>query len=199
MPSHPYILILYYSGSGGTKNLALHIARGVDQVDGIEPQIRTVPDVSTTTQRTQQPVPDEGAIYCSKEELAGCAGLALGSATRFGNIAAPLKYFLDTTADLWTTRSLADKPAAVFASSNSLHGGQESTLLTMMVPLFHHGMILQGLPYSEPALNQTKTGGTPYGVTHVGHSGPDLSTHESDLAVAVGRRLAQAALKLAVH
>ena len=194
--SQPYILILYYSRSGGTKNLALHMARGVQEVAGIDALIRTVPEVSTVTETTAPPVPDEGAVYCTKEELAGCAGLALGSATRFGNIAAPLKHFLDSTADLWMTRALSEKPATVFASSNSLHGGQESTLLTMMVPLFHHGMIIQGLPYSEPALNETTTGGTPYGVTHVGKDGPELSEHEAALAVAAGRRLAQSALKL---
>lgn len=195
--THPYILILYYSRSGGTKNLALHIARGVDQVDGVDVLIRTVPEVSTVTETTAPPVPDEGAVYCTKEELAGCAGLALGSATRFGNIASPLKHFLDSTADLWMTRSLADKPATVFGSSNSIHGGQESTLLTMMVPLFHHGMILQGLPYSEAALNETSTGGTPYGVTHLGKDGPELSEHEARLALATGKRLALSALKLA--
>ena len=180
--NQPYILILYYSRSGGTKNLALHIARGVDQIDGIKPIIRTVPE--------------EGAVYCTKEELTQCSGLALGSPTRFGNLAAPLKHFIDSTADLWITHALADKPASVFASSNSLHGGQESTLLTMIVPLLHHGMILQGLPYSEPALNETTTGGTPYGVTHLGKSGPELSVHEAALAVAVGRRLANTALRL---
>ncbi len=192
----PYILILYYSRSGGTKNLALHIARGVDQIEGITPMIRTVPEVSTIIESTAPPVPDEGAVYCTKEELAQCSGLAIGSPTRFGNIAAPLKHFIDSTADLWITRSLVGKPASVFASSASLHGGQESTLLTMIVPLLHHGMLLQGLPYSEPELNETTTGGTPYGVTHVGNSGPELSVHEANLAVATGRRLADTALRL---
>lgn len=192
----PYILILYYSRSGGTKNLALHIARGVDQIEGIAPIIRTVPEVSTITESTAPPVPDEGAVYCTKQELAECSGLAIGSATRFGNIAAPLKHFIDSTADLWMTRALVGKPASVFASSVSLHGGQESTLLTMLVPLLHHGMLLQGLPYSEPELNETTTGGTPYGVTHVGNTGPDLSAHEASLAVATGRRLARTALRL---
>ena len=192
----PYVLILYYSRTGGTKNLALHMARGVDEVPGIEAMLRTVPEVSTQTERTAPPIPEEGAIYCSKEDFANCAGLALGSATRFGNIAAPLKYFLDTTADLWMGRKLVGKPAAVFGSSNSIHGGQESTLLTMMIPLFHHGMILQGLPYSEAALNETRTGGTPYGVTHLGSQGEELSSHEAILAQAAGRQLAQLALKL---
>lgn len=196
MTSKPYILVLYYSRTSGTKNLALHIARGVDQVPEIDVLIRTVPELTTTIETTAPPVPDQGAVYCTKEELSNCAGLALGSATRFGNIAAPLKHFLDSTADLWMTRALSGKPASVFASTNSLHGGQESTLLTMMVPLFHHGMILQGVPYSEPALNETSTGGTPYGVTHVGKGGADLSEHESALAGAVGTRLAHTALKL---
>lgn len=192
----PYILILYYSRSGGTQNLALHIGRGVDRVAGIEARIRTVPPVAVATERTLPPVPDEGAVYCSKADLAECAGLALGSATRFGNIAAPLKHFLDDTADLWMSRALVGKPACVFTSSNSLHGGQESTLLSMMIPLFHHGMLLQGIPYAEEALNETTTGGTPYGASHVGAQGPELSEHEATLAVAAGERLANTALKL---
>jgi NAD(P)H dehydrogenase (quinone) len=192
----PYILVLYYSRNGGTKNLALQIARGIDEVQGIDAVIRTVPPVSTVTERTAAPIPEEGAVYCQKEELAGCAGLALGSATRFGNIAAPMKHFLDTTADLWMSHALVGKPASVFASTNSLHGGQETTLLTMMVPLFHHGMIIQGLPYAEPALNETSTGGTPYGVTHLGANGPELSAHEAELARAAGTRLARSAIAL---
>jgi len=192
----PYILILYYSRTSGTKNLALHIARGVDKVTGIDARIRTVPEVNTVTQHVAPPVPEEGAIYCSKEDLRECSGLALGSATRFGNMAAPLKHFIDTTADLWMAHALVNKPATVFASSNSLHGGQESTLLSMMVPLWHHGMIIQGVPYSESALNETTSGGTPYGVTHVGASGPELSVHEAALAVATGERLARVALQL---
>ncbi len=192
----PYILILYYSRTEGTKNLALHIARGVDSVAGITPRIRTVPELSTAVERTAPPVPDEGAVYCSKGDLADCAGLALGSATRFGNMAAPMKYFLDTTADMWMQNTLVGKPASVFCSTNSIHGGQETTLLTMMVPLFHHGMIIQGLPYAEPALNETATGGTPYGVTHLGKEGGHLSSHETALAAAAGRRLAATALKL---
>lgn len=194
--TQPYVLVLYYSRSGGTKNLALHIARGIDEVAGIEPRVRTVPEVSNNTERTAPPIPDEGAVYCSKDDLSGCAGLALGSATRFGNIAAPLKYFLDTTADLWMGRNLVGKPAALFASSNSMHGGQEATLLSMMVPLMHHGMLIQPLPYSEPALNNTDTGGTPYGVTHLGRIGAELSADEAELAVAVGRNLANLTLKL---
>ena len=195
--SSPYVLVLYYSRSGGTQNLALRIARGIDQVTGIEARVRTVPAVSTATERTAPAVPDEGAVYCSKEDLRDCAGLALGSATRFGNMAAPMKYFLDTTADLWMSHSLVDKPAAVFTSSQSLHGGQETTLHTMMVPLMHHGMLIQSLPYSETALNTTTSGGTPYGVSHVGAKGAELSKEEATLAEAVGRRLATTALHLA--
>lgn len=193
---NPYVLVLYYSRSGGTRNLATHVARGVDKVADVDVLIRTVPEVSTTTERTSPPVPDAGAVYCSKEELAGCAGLALGSATRFGNIAAPLKYFLDSTADLWMARALVGKPACVFTSSASLHGGQETTLLSMMIPLLHHGMLIQGLPYAEAALNETTTGGTPYGVSHWGHSGAELSEHEATLATAAGFNLAQLVSKL---
>ena len=200
MSTKPYVLILYYSRTQGTQNLALHMGRGVDKVAGIEPRIRTVPPVSSVTERTAPSVPDEGAIFCTKEDLAGCSGLALGSATRFGNMAAPMKYFLDSTADLWAGLHLVGKPASVFCSSGSLHGGQESTLLTMMVPLLHHGMVIQGLPYSHPELNSTRSGGTPYGVTHVQGSGMNngakLSTEEAALAEAAGQQLAELALKI---
>ena len=192
----PYILVLYFSKSGATRNLALRIARGVDAVDGIDARVRTVPDVSTTIERTAPPVPDEGAIYATKEDLAGCAGLAIGSATRFGNMAAPLKHFLDSTADLWMARSLVGKPATVFTSTASLHGGQETTLLTMMVPLLHHGMLIQGVPYAEAALNETTSGGTPYGPSHWSPASPELSGHEAEVAKAAGTRLAETALKL---
>ncbi len=192
----PYVLVLYYSRTHGTKNLAMHIARGIDQVAGIDACIRTVPEVDVTTESIAPPVPEEGAVFCTKKELADCAGLAIGSATRFGNMAAPLKHFLDTTADLWVSRKLVGKPACLFASSNSLHGGQESTLLSMMIPLMHHGMLIQPLPYSEPALNETTSGGTPYGVTHVAANGPELSAHEAALAVAQGAQIARLALQL---
>lgn len=176
------------------------MGRGVDKVAGIEPRIRTVPPISSVTERTAPSVPDEGAVFCTKEDLAGCSGLALGSATRFGNMAAPMKYFLDSTADLWAGQQLVGKPASVFCSSGSLHGGQESTLLTMMVPLLHHGMVIQGLPYSHPELNATQSGGTPYGVTHVQGSdhndGAKLSTEEAVLAKAAGQQLAELALKI---
>jgi len=194
--TEPYVLVLYYGRSGGTQNLALHIARGVDRVPGIASLVRTVPSVSAETERVAPPVPDEGAVYCSKQELAGCAGLALGSATRFGNMAAPLKYFLDGTADLWMSQALVGKPASVFTSSASLHGGQESTLLSMMIPLLHHGMLIQGIPYAEQVLNETRSGGTPYGASHFGADGAQLSAHEAELAQALGERLARAALKL---
>lgn len=193
----PYILILYYSRSGGTKNLALNIARGVDKVAGIDAMIRTVPEVTLSTERTAPPIPDEGAIYCTKDELKNCAGLALGCATRFGNMSASLKHFVDSTADLWMSRALVGKPASVFTSSNSLHGGQETTLLSMMVPLLHQGMIIQGVPYSIDALNNTASGGTPYGSSHWGSQGSELSSDETDIAVAQGQGLAQLALRLA--
>ncbi len=196
--SQPYVLVLYYSRSGGTANLARHLARGVRSHGRFEARLRTVPPVAAATERTVPPVPDEGAPYCSKDDLAGCSALALGSPTRFGNMAAPLKFFLDGTADLWLSHHLAGRPAAVFCSTGSLHGGQESTLLTMMMPLLHHGMVLVGLPYSERWLSETTSGGTPYGASHVsGADGrPDLSDAEKQLAFALGARLADVAAKL---
>ena len=195
--SAPYILVLYYSRSGGTANLARRIARGVESQGEFEARLRTVPPVAAETEKTLPPVPEEGAIYCDKDDLVGCAGLALGSPTRFGNMAAPLKHFLDGTADLWMQHTLVGKPAAVFCSSATQHGGQESTLLTMMVPLLHHGMLITGIPYSEKALNETRDGGSPYGASHVsGDGGGTLSTHEVELAEALGARLAQTAAGL---
>lgn len=196
--STPYILVLYYSRSGGTAALARHIARGVDRDGRFESRLRTVPPVAAETGKILPPVPEDGAVYCSKDDLAGCAGLALGSPTRFGNMAAPLKYFLDGTADLWMQHVLVGKPASVFCSSATQHGGQESTLLTMMVPLLHHGMLITGIPYSERALNETREGGSPYGASHVSGSGSStLSAHEEELAEALGARLADAAARLA--
>ncbi len=195
----PYILVLYYSRHGSTRDLALHIARGVESTSGIEARIRTVPSVSPDTQATQAEVPNDGAIYCEAEDLTHCAGLALGSPTRFGNMAAPMKYFLDGTAAQWLAGSLVNKPACVFTSSTSLHGGQESTLLSMMLPLLHHGMVLCGLPYDHAELNQTRTGGGPYGVSHFAPDDPaypQLSNDEIALAFAQGKRLAELALKL---
>lgn len=193
----PYILVLYYSRSGGTANLARQIARGVTEHGDFEARLRTVPPVAAATQTTIPPVPEDGAMYCDKGDLRGCSALALGSPTRFGNIAAPLKHFLDDTADLWASHALIDKPAAVFCSSASMHGGQESTLLSMMVPLLHHGMVLVGIPYSEPGLNATRSGGTPYGASHVsGGTAAELTQHEAELARALGRRLAFTASRL---
>ncbi len=196
--SDPYILVLYYSRTGATVQLAQYIARGVERVTGIEARLRTVPPVSTTCEVVDSPVPDSGAPYATLDDLRQCAGLALGSPTRFGNMAAPLKYFLDGTSALWLGGDLVDKPACVFSSSASMHGGQESTLISMMLPLLHHGMILLGLPYTEPALNTTLSGGTPYGVTHVSGVSNDkpISQDEIIMARALGERLGRVALKL---
>jgi len=193
MPDSAYILVLYYSRAGGTANLARHIARGINEHGGFEARLRTVPPVAVCTEQTLPPVPEAGAVYCSKTELAGCSALAVGSPTRFGNMAAPLKHFFDTTADLWFAHALVDKPAAVFCATGSQHGGQESTLLSMMIPLLHHGMLISGVPYSVDAVNRTSSGGSPYGASHV--SGPDqsatLSADEAEIAHALGLRLAR--------
>ena len=195
--NRPYVLVLYYSRSGGTANLARHVARGV-QSTGFDARLRTVPPVSATAEQTLPAVPDAGAVYCTKEDLADCSGLALGSPTRFGNMAAPLKYFIDGTVDLWLSHRLSGRPSAVFCSTGSMHGGQESTLLTMMMPLLHHGMLLVGLPYSERGLNETTTGGTPYGASHVSGSDAraELSDDEKTLAHALGARLGDVARRL---
>lgn len=195
----PYVLILYYSRNGQTAELASQISRGVARVSGIEARLRSVPVVSPDTETSLPPVPDAGAPYASKSDLANCAGLAIGSPTRFGNMAAPLKHFLDTTGDLWLGGALVGKPAGAFTSTGSLHGGQEATLLTMMVPLLHHGMVLCGLPYTNPALGETVTGGTPYGPTHWAGTAEQqpLSQHEKALCQSFGERLARLALKLA--
>jgi NAD(P)H dehydrogenase (quinone) len=189
----PYILVLYYSRGGGTANLARHIVRGARAAGGLEVRLRTVPPVATEVEKTLPPVPEAGAVYCTKDDLADCSALALGSPTRFGNMAAPLKHFLDGTVDLWLSHRLVGKPAAVFSSTGSMHGGQETTLLSMMLPLLHHGMLLLGLPYSEPALSGTRTGGTPYGASHVSgpHGDAALSPDEQVLGEALGRRLAE--------
>ncbi len=193
----PYILVLYYSRHGATAEMARHIARGIE-LQGMEARLRTVPAVSTECEAVADSIPAEGAPYASLDDLKNCAGLALGSPTRFGNMAAPLKYFLDGTSNLWLTGSLVGKPAGVFTSTASLHGGQESTLLSMLLPLLHHGMLITGLPYSESALVETRGGGTPYGASH--HAGADgkraLDEHETSLCRALGQRLASIALKL---
>ena len=195
--STPYILVLYYSRNGSTSEMARQIARGIEQ-GGLEARLRTVPAVSSECEAVAADIPAEGALYASLDDLKNCAGLALGSPTRFGNMAAPLKYFLDGTSNLWLTGALVGKPAGVFTSTASLHGGQETTLLSMMMPLLHHGMLVTGLPYSESALLHTTAGGTPYGPSH--HAGADgkrgLDEHEIALCRALGQRLATIALKL---
>jgi NAD(P)H dehydrogenase (quinone) len=192
------ILVLYYSRHGSTAAMARLIARGIEEVPGMQARLRTVPEVSPVSEATEDSIPAEGAPYVELADLKECAGLALGSPTRFGNMASPLKYFLDTTSPLWLSGSLIGKPAAVFTSTSSLHGGQESTLLTMMLPLLHHGMLITGLPYSETDLLHTDGGGTPYGASH--HGGPDnsrpLSEAEHRLCIALGRRLAETARAL---
>ena len=193
------ILVLYYSRHGSLLNLARQIGRGIDSVEGAAARIRTVPPVSAVCEAVAPAVPDSGAPYAEARDLEECIGLALGSPTRFGNMAAPLKYFLDGSSPQWLSGALSGKPASVFTSTTSQHGGQESTLLSMMLPLLHHGMFIVGLPYSEPDLATTPDGGTPYGASHVtGSDGnPNLSEPEARLAFAAGRRLATAALKLA--
>jgi NAD(P)H dehydrogenase (quinone) len=192
------ILVLYYSRHGATRALADGIARGIDAVKGTAARLRTVPPVSPVTEVAAPPVPPAGAPYVELADLEECQGLALGSPTRFGMMAAPMKQFLDGTGALWLKGSLAGKPAAVFTSTSSLHGGQEATLLSMMLPLLHHGMLLVGIPYTEPDLNATRSGGTPYGASHFAPTGHRLGVSEEEkrLAVALGTRLAQAALKL---
>jgi NAD(P)H dehydrogenase (quinone) len=193
------LLVLYYSRHGATRRLAQAIAAGIDSVDGAQARLRTVPPVAPLTEATSPPVPDEGAPYAELHDLESCAGLALGSPTRFGNMAAPLKHFLDSTSGLWLSGALAGKPAAVFCSTSSQHGGQETTLLSMMMPLLHHGMLILGLPYTEPDLMTTRSGGTPYGASHLARHGmpPALADEERRLALALGARLARTALRLA--
>jgi len=192
------ILVLYYSRHGNVAQMARHVARGVESVPDCSARIRTVPAVSPVTVALEEPIPDSGPPYVDNEDLRACDGLALGSPTRFGNMAAPLKYFLDGTGDLWVSGVLAGKPAAVFTSTSSLHGGQEATLLSMVLPLLHHGMMILGLPYTEPALSSTRSGGTPYGASHL--AGPDsdleLTAEEKALCFALGKRLAETAKQL---
>lgn len=194
------VLVLYYSHHGSVEAMAQQIARGVDEVPGCAARLRTVPKVSTVCEAVADDIPDRGAPYVSLEDLTECRALALGSPTRFGNMAAPMKYFLDGTSGLWVNGDLADKPAAVFTSTAAMHGGQESTLLSMMLPLLHHGMLIVGLPFTEPDLISTRSGGTPYGASHV--SGGDdtlpLSEEEKRLCRALGKRLAGIAARLAL-
>ncbi len=195
----PYILVLYYSRYGATANMANHIARGVEKVTGIEARIRTVAPISATCEAIDDTIPDDGPLYVTLDDLKDCSGLALGSPTRFGNMAAPLKYFLDSTSSLWLSGSLIDKPAGVFTSTSSMHGGQETTLISMMTPLLHHGMLMVGLPYTQPELMQTTTGGTPYGASHLAgiDSKNPLSNEEQTLCLALGERIAKLAVNLA--
>ncbi|MFU8788460.1 MAG: NAD(P)H:quinone oxidoreductase [Methylobacter sp.] len=190
------ILILYFSRNGATAEMANYIARGVASVDGAEAVLRTVPDVSTVCEKTADSIPAHGAPYASIDDLKTCDGLALGSPTHFGNMASPLKYFIDSTTEVWLSGALSGKPASVFTSTGSMHGGQESTLLTMMLPLLHHGMLILGLPYSEHALRETTSGGTPYGASHVAMNPTGLSEHEKTLCKALGVRLAKTARQL---
>ena len=192
------VLVLYYSRHGATAQMASLIARGVEAIGGAQAIIRTVPAISTVCEATEDSIPEGGALYASLDDLKDCNGLILGSPTRFGNMAAPLKYFLDGTSNLWLSGALIGKPAAVFTSTSSLHGGQETTLTSMMLPLLHHGMLIAGLPYSESALLETNTGGTPYGASHL--AGVDnsrkIDEHEASLCIALGKRIATLAKQL---
>jgi NAD(P)H dehydrogenase (quinone) len=192
------ILVLYYSRYGATAKMAEQIAGGIERVEGIQAVIRTVPPVSPVTETTAPAVPDAGPPYATLEDLTDCAGLVLGSPTRFGNMAAPLKYFLDSTSSLWMSGALVGKPAAVFTSTASLHGGQETTLLSMMLPLLHHGMLLMGIPYTENDLIHTQTGGTPYGPSHTAgvDSNLGISAEEKRLCIALGKRMGEVVLRL---
>ena len=196
--SAPYVLVLYYSRHGATSKMARLIAEGIER-GGMEARVRTVPTVSADNQQSIPGIPETGAMYCSEDDLRNCSGLILGSPTRFGNMAAPLKFFIDGTSSLWLTGALAGKPAAAFTSTASLHGGQETTLLSMQLPLLHHGMLIVGLPYTEAALTETQGGGTPYGASH--HAGADgsrkIDPHEAALCQALGRRVAVFARQLA--
>jgi len=195
----PDVLVLYYSRYGAVRDMARWVAHGVERVAGMRARLRTVPKVSAVSEAVEPEVPDSGAPYCELAALETCVGLALGSPTRFGNMAAPMKYFWDGTAELWLRGTLSGKPAAVFSSSSSLHGGQETTLVSMMLPLLHHGMVIVGLPYAEPGLMATASGGTPYGASHVAGAASDRAVDETEktLCIALGRRLADVAKRLA--
>ena len=194
----PEILVLYYSRGGSVARLARHVARGIGEVEGMSARLRTVPPVAPVTEVAAPPVPEEGAPYVERSDLADCAGLLLGSPTRFGNMAAPLKHFVDGLGAEWASGTLVGKPAAVFTSTATMHGGQEATLLSKLVPLLHHGCLVAGIPYTEPALTSTRSGGTPYGASHVSGSkdDPQPTDEEAELARALGRRVASIAAKL---
>ena len=193
------ILVLYYSRHGSLAQMAQWIARGVEETGSVAARIRTVPAVSEVCESLEDDIPSQGAPYATKEDMKECIGLAMGSPSYFGNMAAPMKYFVDRSSGLWLSGAMVGKPAAVFTSSTSMHGGQESTLLSMMVPLLHHGMVMVGIPYTEVALNETTSGGTPYGASH--YAGPEgnnpFSEAEKQLCKAIGKRLAETAIKLA--
>jgi NAD(P)H dehydrogenase (quinone) len=201
MADEAFVLILYYSRTGATATMAQHIARGVERVPGITARMRTVPAISANSEQTEDEIPDSGPLYCELDDLRHCAGLVLGSPTRFGNMAAPLKYFIDQTSSLWLSGAMIDKPAAVFTSTTSLHGGQETTLLSMLLPLLHHGMLVAGLPYSERGLMSTTSGGTPYGASHwAGADGKRaVDDTEAALCSALGARVARLAAQLSVR
>lgn len=192
------ILVLYYSRNGSVAEMARHIAHGIESVSDCNAIIRTVPSVSTTCESTEADIPDSGPPFVSHDDLINCDGLALGSPTRFGNMAAPIKYFIDSTSDIWASGNLVGKPATVFSSTASLHGGQETTLLSMMLPLLHQGMLILGLPYTEAGLFANEGGGTPYGATHVAGSNNELPINDNEkaLCIAVGKRLAEVSRKL---
>ena len=194
----PDILVLYYSRGGSVARLARQVARGIGEVDGMQARLRTVPQVAPVTELASPPEPEDGAPYVDKQDLRECAGLLLGSPTRFGNMAAPMKHFIDGLGSEWASGTLVGKPAAVFTSTATMHGGQESTLLTMIVPLLHHGCVIAGIPFTEPALTTTRSGGTPYGASHVAgqQNQPEPTDEEAQLARALGKRIAQLALRL---
>ncbi|HEY4560716.1 MAG TPA: NAD(P)H:quinone oxidoreductase [Lysobacter sp.] len=195
----PDVLIVYYSRNGAVARLARHIARGVEEVEGMQARLRTVPPVAAVTSTAAPPVPESGSPYVEPRDLQECAGLVIGSPTRFGNMAAPLKHWIDGLGGDWASGTLVGKPAGAFTSSSTMHGGQESTLLTMMVPLLHHGCLITGIPFTEPKLSSTRSGGTPYGASHVAGTGDDapVDDDEAQLARALGRRIAQIAARLA--
>lgn len=194
----PDILVLYYSRGGSVARLARQIARGIGEVDGMQARLRTVPPVAAVTQVASPPEPEEGAPYVDKQDLRECTGLVIGSPTRFGNMAAPMKHFIDGLGSEWASGTLVGKPAAAFTSTATMHGGQESTLLTMLLPLLHHGCVIAGIPFTEPALNTTRSGGTPYGASHVAgaHDQPEPTDEEAQLARALGKRIALLAQRL---
>jgi NAD(P)H dehydrogenase (quinone) len=193
--SDPYVLVLYYSRHGATETMARHVARGVELTEGVRALVRTVPAISANCEQTEEEIPAEGPLYCELDDLRHCSGLVMGSPTRFGNMAAPLKYFLDKTSGLWLSGAMIDKPAAVFTSTSSMHGGQESTLLSMMLPLLHHGMVIAGLPYSEPGLMSSTSGGTPYGASHWAGEDNARTVDEAEISLckALGSRVARLA------